>query len=112
MKKILLSSSPNGNFDLLIPKVSELHNKNKFDLMLIVGRVFPSESAAIFKKIVEGELTIPLPIYFIDYSDMSGVWAGLYPNGHTLAPNLHYLGNVGLKAIQGLKIAYFSGICH
>lgn len=41
MRKILISSDPNGRFDLLIPKVTELHNKNKFDFMLIVGSVCP-----------------------------------------------------------------------
>lgn len=82
MKKILLSSDPNGNLDLLLPKVTELHNKNKFDLMIITGSVFPSTSSTVFKLINDGKITVPLPIYFVDSSDMSMVWAGLYPDGH------------------------------
>ena len=43
MKKILLSSDCNGRFDLLFGKVAQLHAKNNFDFMLIVGRVCSME---------------------------------------------------------------------
>jgi hypothetical protein len=41
MKKILLSSDCNGNFELLFSKVTQLNQKNKFDLMFLVGNVLP-----------------------------------------------------------------------
>jgi hypothetical protein len=81
MKKILISSDPNGRFDLLLPKLNELHSKNNFDLMLITGFVCPSNSSPIFKAITDKKLTVPVPTYFIDNSDMSYVLSVLYPDG-------------------------------
>jgi hypothetical protein len=81
MKKILISSDPNGRFDLLLPKVNELNAKNKFDFMIITGSVCVSNSTLIFKDIMDSKLIIPLPIYFIDNSDMSYVLSVVHPNG-------------------------------
>ena len=52
MKKILLSSDCNGRFDLLFPKVQQILDKNKFDFMLMVGKVMPSNSTNIIKHII------------------------------------------------------------
>jgi predicted phosphodiesterase len=81
MRKILISSDPHGHFDLLLPKVSELNAKNKFDFMIITGSVCPSNSSPIFKDILDSKLTVPLPTYFIDNSDMSYVLSVVHPDG-------------------------------
>ena len=81
MKKILLSSDCNGNFDKIFAKVADLHAKNKFDFMLMVGNVCPSEAADQIKALSEGKIPVPLPIYFIDNSDMAGVFSTMYAEG-------------------------------
>jgi predicted phosphodiesterase len=45
MKKILVSSDCNGNFELLFSKVTQLSQKTKFDLMFLVGNVCTIEAA-------------------------------------------------------------------
>jgi hypothetical protein len=97
MKKILISSDPNGRFDLLLPKVNELNDKNKFDFMVITGSVCPSNSTLIFKDIINNKYNVPLPIYFIDSSDMSYVLSVVHPHGFQILNNFHYLGNMGFK---------------
>lgn len=109
MRKILISSDPNGRFDLLLPKVTELHSKNKFDFMIIAGSVCPSKSSSIFRRLADKKLSFPLPTYFVDDSDMSTVFSLSHPNGFEIVPNLHYLGNLGVKEILGVKVAYLSG---
>mgnify|MGYP000845373715 FL=1 len=81
MKKILISCDPNGRFDLLLPKIIELNNKNKFDFMLLAGKVCPIASSKIFKDITDGKYSFPIKTYFIDNSDMSFVFGGAYPHG-------------------------------
>jgi hypothetical protein len=110
MPKILISSDPNGRFDLLLPKVVELHNKNKFDFMIITGCVCPSTATLIFKDLAHHKLNFPIPTYFIDCSDMSYALSVAHPHGFEVVNNLHYLGNMGCSQIMGLEIAYFSGM--
>lgn len=109
MKKILISSDPNGRFDLLLPKIHELHNKNNFNFLLIVGSVCPSTSSPIFHKLKTGDLQFPLPTYFVDNSNMSLVFSEVYPEGGEIVKYFNYLGNCGYKEIQGIKIAFVSG---
>lgn len=97
MKKILISSDCNGRFDLLLPKIHELHNKNNFNFLLLVGSVCPSTSSHIFHKIKTGVLQFPLPTYFIDNSNMSLVFSEVHPEGSEIVKNLYYLGNCGYK---------------
>ncbi len=97
MKKIIISSDPHGRFDLLLPKIHELHNKNKFDFMLIVGVVCPSSSAIIFDDLRNRKITFPLPTYYVDDSNMSKVFSSLHSEGFEVVPNFYYMGNIGVK---------------
>lgn len=60
MKKILVSSDCNGNFEFLLSKIQMLQKKNDFDFVLCVGNVF--SSVPMLKK----SMVIHIPIYFID----------------------------------------------
>jgi len=51
MKKILISTDCNGMLELLLVKVDQLHQKNKFDLMIMVGNICTPSSSAFIKKI-------------------------------------------------------------
>lgn len=42
MKKILISSDCNGNFDFLLSKIENLQKKNSFDFVICIGNVFAS----------------------------------------------------------------------
>ena len=65
--------------------------------MLMTGEVCPTSSANVFYDLRNSNLAFPLPTYFIDNSNMSNVFGVLHPEGFELVPNLHYLGNIGIK---------------
>ena len=111
MKKILLSSDCNGNFDKIFAKVADLHAKNSFDFMLMVGNVCPSEAADKIKALHEERIAVPLPVYFIDSSDMGGVFSSMYPEGKEIIRNFHFLGRMGIKEVQGIRIGFANGVC-
>lgn len=77
--------------------------------MLIVGKVCPSQTSSIFNDIRSKKLSFPLPTYFIDGSDMSYMLGYLYPEGKDIAENFHYLGNFGVKQIEGVNVGFVSG---
>ena len=109
MKKILISGDVEGNFDFLLSKIQSFLDKNQsFDLCLCVGRTFSLDLD--LTKLKKDDKKIPIPIYFIDTSEFSGVLHTLHPDGVDVLPNLTFLGKAGIKKIQGVSIAYLSGM--
>lgn len=109
MKKIIVSADCHGRFVEIFAKVEQLHAKNNFDLMLMIGDVCTVESAAFVQKLVTQEIILGLPVYFITNSELSIVLEHAYPSGHMLAHNFTFLGRRGITDLQGLKVAYYSG---
>lgn len=65
--------------------------------MIIVGVVCPSNSAVIFKDIINKKNVFPIPTYFIDNSELSYALSVANSEGFEMAHNLYYLGNIGYK---------------
>jgi hypothetical protein len=108
MKKILVAGDVEGHFDLLISKIQSFKEKNQeFDFCLCVGKTFSSHED--FSAYKTQKKNFPIPIYFIDSSELAPVLLTLYPDGTELCNNFHFLGKNGLKNIQGLGVAYLSG---
>ncbi len=55
-----------------------------------------------------GEQSWPLPMYCIGGNHES--YAHLMTEGGELAPDIHFLGLAGVREIQGLRVAYLSGV--
>jgi len=109
MKKILVAGDVEGHFEFLFSKINAFKQKNQeFDFCLCVGRTLSPNFN--LNDLISNKLPIPLPIYFIEAGELSPVLNTLYPEGHEICPNLHFLGKAGIKVIQGISVAYLSGL--
>jgi hypothetical protein len=91
-----------------MPKVAQLHSKNSFDLMLLLGDVCHPRASPFISNISKGKAEMPLELNFIDNSDFSPVLSNLHPQGKEVVPKFRFLGKNGLKNIKGLNIAFFN----
>ena len=110
MQKILICADLEGHFDFLIERLKAFISKGEhFDLVLCVGKTL-SHTFDMRKFTHSDKPVMPIPFYFIDSGEFSSVLMTLYPDGKEIAPNLHYLGRSGIKIINGLSIAFLSGM--
>lgn len=110
MQKVLVAADLEGHFDFLIDKLNGFIAKGEsFDLVLCVGKTL-SHTFDMRRFTQSDKPLIPIPLYFIDSGEFSSILSTLYPDGKEIAPNLHYLGRCGFKVINGLNIAFLSGI--
>lgn len=63
-----------------------------------------------FPEYLKGRKKFPRPMYFIGGNHESYGYLEEGPQGMTLAPNIYYLGRVGIRTILGLRVAYLTGI--
>jgi hypothetical protein len=67
-----------------------------------------------FHEVVDGEIVFPAPLYFIagnhDPFPALDANGGLVGGGGVWGPNVTYLGRAGIAEIDGLKVAFLSGI--
>jgi hypothetical protein len=67
-----------------------------------------------FPEVVDGEIVFPAPLYFIagNHDPLPALDAngGLVGGGGVWGPNVTYLGRAGMVEIDGLKLAFLSGI--
>jgi Icc-related predicted phosphoesterase len=69
-------------------------------------RAMPAE----FAEYADGLRRMKRPLYFIGGNNEDFEALHDAPRGFQLAPNVHYLGRAGLRQLQGLRVAYLSGI--
>ncbi|KAG0643773.1 CwfJ C-terminus 1-domain-containing protein-like protein [Tuber brumale] len=68
--KVLVIGATNGRFIEAFAKITALHAKNNFSLSLLLGDLFSdpsqttSEETENIKRLLHGEIRVPLPIYF------------------------------------------------
>jgi Icc-related predicted phosphoesterase len=62
-----------------------------------------------FSAYWEGEKQFPRPMYFIGGNHESYRYLEEGPGGMTLAPNIHYLGRVGMANLKGFSVAFLTG---
>jgi lariat debranching enzyme len=114
-----------GRFHRVQQWISQLEEarRREVDVVFAVGDVEAFESAddhrrkaakrsmpAEFAEFVAGGAKMQRPLYFIggnneDFGALHGI-----PEGGELVQNVHYLGRAGVREIQGLQVAYLSGI--
>jgi len=104
---VLISADPNGRFEQLVPKITQLQSKNNFDFMIMLGNVCHSRASPYVKDVKDGIFRLPLPIYFIDNSLFAPILYLLRPTGEEIAPNFNFLGRKGVVQIKDLLIAFY-----
>jgi len=65
---------------------------------------------AEFAEYADGVRKMKRPLYFIGGNNEDFEALHDSPQGFELAPDVHYLGRAGQRTVQGLRIAYLSGI--
>jgi lariat debranching enzyme len=65
---------------------------------------------AEFAEYADGVRRMKRPLYFIGGNNEDFEALHDAPGGFDPAPNVHYLGRAGLRALRGLRVAYLSGI--
>ena len=83
-------------------------HRNEQDLATMYAP-FRDKRVGDFPKYARGDETFPCRMYFIGGNHESYGYLEQEPQGATLAPNLHYLGRVGMVTIEGLRVAYLTG---
>jgi len=77
----LISSDCRGRLEELIAKVTLLQQKNSFDFMILTGEVCHHRSSSFMQAVRSNLINIPIPLYFIDESEMSPIFHKLHPHG-------------------------------
>ena len=125
--KVLICGDVRGRLGVLCARVKQLNESKNgpFDLLLCAGEFFAESPPAApspeqqqqeqqpqqadddeLAPFLQGSEAVPIPTYFI---------TGLHVDESTLArlldkqPNLRHLGQAGLQAVDGLRVAYLSG---
>lgn len=60
-------------------------------------------------KFITGEMTAPLPTYFLGGADKDGLLS-VMGDMQELCPNITYLGKHGVTTLHGLKVGFVSGL--
>ncbi|KAJ3015677.1 hypothetical protein HKX48_004433 [Thoreauomyces humboldtii] len=113
--KALAVGSLNGNFKLAFTKIAALNAKHgPFDMLLCAGDFFGPQGHldADVEALLAGNITVPMPAYIIGGRNAppERVLAVVEASGQ-VCENLVYLGEGGvMTTIQGLRIAYLSGV--
>lgn len=102
-----------GHLRSAVQKISKLHSKQNFSLVLIVGDVFGEGEDAENETtaLLNGEFSITIPTYFTvgDVALPDKVIEKLQDNDE-VCPNLIYLGRKGVfTTSEGIRIAYLGG---
>lgn len=102
-KKILVAGDVNGNFDPLLKQL------DKFDFCICVGSTCALTEQ--FCDILSGKIAFSRPVYFVDNGPLKDILSLRFSSqGGELAKNFVYLGNFGIKKIEGFKVCFLSGV--
>jgi hypothetical protein len=104
--QILVCGDVEGKFEQLYQRVDEIQKKQKFDLLLCVGKFFDNaQSLELYKT---GAKSATILTYFILTEEEVSLLPTEIQKGGQLCFNMHYLGPMGVKEIQGISVAFFS----
>lgn len=117
MSPSLVIGATNGRFVEAFAKVTALHAKNNFSLSLLLGDLFSdpsqttSEETENIKRLLHGEIRVPLPVYFGlgQYSLPVPVREKINSSGE-VCENLFFLGKkTVLNTSDGIRIVALGG---
>ncbi|KAF2071063.1 hypothetical protein CYY_007617 [Polysphondylium violaceum] len=127
-KKILVCGDVGGSYQQLFKRIETVNKSNAgpFQILLCVGSFFEpftptSQSVSVefddiqlpaeLVKYCNGELTVPIPTYFIAYTSNDAKYIAKFTDENgSLCKNLHYLGKSGVKTLlNDINVAFLSG---
>ncbi|VDN18816.1 unnamed protein product, partial [Gongylonema pulchrum] len=109
-QQVLVCGDVNGQFKALVKRVNEVNDKHgPFVMLFCVGEFFGTDDETN-RKIISGDITMPLPTYIL--GPCSPSTSRYYPEaGCDFSGNLTFLGKKGiLNTADGLQVAYLSGV--
>jgi hypothetical protein len=109
----------NGQFKTVFQKLGALHAKNNFALAIVAGDLFAAPSqdestdAADVQALVDGNIDVPLPMYFAlgSHPLPPAVIQKLESSSDELCHNLFFLGKrTTMKTSEGIRIVALGGL--
>ena len=76
--------------------------------MIMIGEVCHPRASSFINKLKVSQISVPLPVYFIDNSQLAPILCNIYPNGAEIVHNFHFLGTKGVAEIKGLNIGFYN----
>lgn len=105
--QILVCGDVEGKFEQLYQRIDEIQKKQKFDVLFCVGNFFGSNVQSL-----EPYKTGAKSASILTYCVLTDEEVNLLPldirKGGQISTNMHYLGPMGMKEIQGVSVAFFS----
>lgn len=100
-KKILVAGDLEGNFQPLMAKLAA------FDVAFCIGKTLALNDQT--SEVLNDQIQFSKPVYFVDNGPLKHVLAAKFPEGGEICSNFNYLGNMGIKNVAGLVVAFLSG---
>jgi len=117
MVKVLVAGDVRGKLDHLFATAKKVKDAKGIDILFCVGQFLGSSSTLTeLRKYMLGEKKVPLPTYFILGDEDQSYGLDIINDlkiadaGGEICTNLHYLGRCGIRTIEGLRIAFISGV--
>jgi Icc-related predicted phosphoesterase len=123
--KIAVFGDIHGHWCSLRDAVASIGEKTRLDLVLQCGDAQPFRDETDlsymrcpkkyrelgdFHEFVSGEETLGVKTLFIGGNHEPWNFLDEHPSGGELAPNIEFLGRVGMRSVEGIRIAGVSGI--
>ncbi|WFC96123.1 hypothetical protein MBRA1_002779 [Malassezia brasiliensis] len=111
-RKVLILGAPDGRCAELSSKLGAIQAKHgPFSAAFVVGDLFSTALDDDARRLLAGELPLAVPTYFYHGTRTLPDGVNVRDDGSVqqLAPNLYYLGRVGLAEVEGLRIAFCGG---
>ncbi|KAF9879684.1 cwfJ domain-containing protein [Colletotrichum karsti] len=107
----IVLGSLNGALQPAFSKVATLHAKNSFSFAIVTGNLFGAEDDAAVEALLNGEIEVPLPVYFtVGTTPLPPKIVAKIEADEEIAENLHYLGKRSItKTSEGIRIVALGG---
>ncbi len=108
-----MSGDCKGRHASLFGKVAALNaSHGPFAALFCVGQFF-GDTLDELAPFLTNTTPVPIPTYFVAADESpcgQELLAAFGAQGGTLCPNLHFLGRSGVREIEGLRVAFLSGV--
>ncbi|KAK1704467.1 CwfJ C-terminus 1-domain-containing protein-like protein [Colletotrichum lupini] len=109
--KVIVLGSLNGSLTPAFTKLATLHAKNSFNFAIVTGNLFSSEDDTTVNSLLNGELKVPLPVYFtVGTAPLPPKIVAKIEADEEICENLHFLGKRSItKTSEGVRIVALGG---
>ncbi len=109
----LVSGDCKGRHASLFTKVATLNaSHGPFTALFCIGQFF-GDTLDDLTPFLTNATPVPIPTYFVSAEESpcgQELLAAFGAQGGTLCPNLHFLGRSGVREVEGLRVAFLSGV--